>query len=178
MKKQWALVAGIIALLSGGAWFGMRMAPDIFPVEVGARAPDFGSVDLASGDSVRFASEYRGQVVLLNIWATWCAPCREEMPSMQRLHEAMGGDGLRILAVSIDEAGPDVVRAFQRELNLTFRISHDRTRGIERIYQTTGVPETFVLDRHGRIVKKVIGAYDWDAPIARDLIRRLLAEPI
>ncbi len=177
MKKQWIIVAVIIGLLGSGAWFGVRMAPDIFPVEVGARAPDFGSVDLATGDSVRFASEYRGQVVLLNIWATWCAPCREEMPSIERLHQALGPTGLKILAVSIDEGGADVVRDFQRELGFTFRVSQDRSRSIERIYQTTGVPETFVLDRQGRIVKKVIGAYDWDAPIARDLFRRLLAEP-
>lgn len=176
MKRQWIIVAVVLGVLSAGAWFGVRLAPDIFPVEVGARAPDFGSVDLASGDSVRFTDEYRGQVVLLNVWATWCAPCREEMPSMQRLHEALADSGLRILAVSIDESGPDAVRAFQREFALTFRITQDRTRAVERIYQTTGVPETFVLDRQGRIVKKVIGAYDWDAPIARDLIRRLLAE--
>jgi peroxiredoxin len=98
------------------------------------------------------------------------------MPSIERLHQELGPEGLRVLAVSIDEAGPGVVREFQRELSLTFTILHDPTRAIERTYQTTGVPETFVINRDGRIVKKVIGAAEWDSPVNRDLIRRLLAQ--
>jgi peroxiredoxin len=175
MRKQWIIVAVVAAMLTAGAVLGVRLAPDIFPVEVGSRAPEFTAVDLASGDTVRMA-DLRGQVVLLNIWATWCAPCREEMPSMQRLHDELGGQGLRIVAVSIDEADSATVAAFQREYQLTFQILHDRSRAIERIYQTTGVPESFVLNRNGEIVKKVIGAAPWDAPVNRDLIRRLLAQ--
>lgn len=174
MKKQWIIVGVIVAFITGGAALGVKLAPDIFPVEVGSRAPDFAAVDLTSGDSVRL-SDFKGDVVLLNIWATWCEPCRYEMPSIERLHLSLGGQGLKVLAVSIDEAGPDVVREFQREYNLTFRILHDQGRSIERIYQTTGVPESFVLNREGRIVKKVIGAAEWDSPVNQDLIRRLLA---
>ncbi len=174
MKKQWMIVGVAVALLTGGAVLGVRIAPDIFPVEVGGRAPEFRAVDLASGDTVSLA-DYRGQVVLLNIWATWCEPCRVEMPSIERLHRAYQDRGLRILAVSIDEAGPDVVRDFQRELGLTFPILHDQSRAIERIYQTTGVPETYVIDRAGRIAKRSIGYHDWASRINRDLIERLLA---
>lgn len=175
MRKQWIIAGVVVAVLTGGALLGVRLAPEIFPVEAGTQAPDFQAVDLTRGDTVTLA-RYRGQVVLLNVWATWCEPCRIEMPSMERLHHELGPAGLRIVAVSIDEAGPDVVRGFQRELGLTFQILQDRSRRIQRTYQTTGVPETFVINRHGQIVKKVIGATDWDAPINRDLLRRLLAQ--
>jgi peroxiredoxin len=175
VKKQWFIVAAVVGLLTAGAVLGLKLSPDIFPVEVGTRAPAFRALDLATGDTVTM-DDLRGQVVLLNIWATWCAPCREEMPSMQRLHEELGPQGQRIVAVSIDEADSSTVTAFQRQFGLTFQILHDRARLIERDYQTTGVPESFVLDRTGRIQKRVIGAASWDAPVNKDLIRRLLAQ--
>lgn len=175
MRKQWIIVGVIVALLAAGAALGVRLAPDIFPVEVGARAPEFHAVRLSTGESVSL-SDYRGKVVLLNIWATWCVPCRAEMPSLEALHREFPTDSFAIVTVSIDEGGPDVVRAFAEELGLTFEILHDRTRQIERIYQTTGVPETFVLNRDGRIVSKKIGAHDWNSPTNRDLIRRLIAQ--
>jgi cytochrome c biogenesis protein CcmG, thiol:disulfide interchange protein DsbE len=80
------------------------------------------------------------------------------------------------VAVSIDQADADVVRRFQQDFGLTFDILHDQVRGIERVFQTTGVPESFVLNREGRIVKKVIGAHDWSSPANQDLVRRLLAQ--
>ena len=175
MKKQWLVVAAVLVVLSAGAVLGARLAPDIFPVEVGSKAPSFRAVDVATGDSVSLDS-LRGEVVLLNIWATWCAPCREEMPSMERLHAELGPRGLRVVAVSVDTDGADQVRAFRDEYRLSFTIFQDRTRSIERTYQTTGVPETFVINRDGRIVKKVIGAYDWSSPAAKELIERLLAQ--
>ena len=177
MGKQWAVVAGVVALLAAGAVLGVKLAPQIFPVEVGSRAPDFRATDLATG-SARGLADYRGQVVLLNVWATWCAPCRLEMPSMERLHRDLGPLGLRVVAVSVDEGegGAARVREFARELDLSFEILNDSSRAIERIYQTTGVPESFVLNRDGLIVRKVIGPAEWDSAPNRDLIRRLLAQ--
>ncbi len=175
MKKQWVLVTVIVALLTGGAWLGLKLSPDMFPVEVGSRAPDFTAVDLATGDTVGM-DDLRGKVVLLNIWATWCAPCREEMPSMQRLYEQYRERGLRVVAVSVDVGGPQVVRDFQRQMSLTFDIWHDQSTEIQRIYQTTAVPESFVIDRRGLIVKKAIGAHDWVSTVNRGLIERLLAQ--
>ncbi len=172
--KQWLIVGVVVVLLAAGAIIGVRMAPDIFPVEPGSNAPDFSAVDLATGDTVQL-SRYRGSVVLLNIWATWCGPCRTEMPSIQRLHEALGPEGLKVVAVSIDQADADVVRDFQRELGLTFDILHDQAGAIERVFQTTGVPETFVIDRAGVIRKKAIGDHDWASQTNQDLVRRLLA---
>jgi cytochrome c biogenesis protein CcmG/thiol:disulfide interchange protein DsbE len=113
--------------------------------------------------------------VLLNVWATWCLPCRVEMPSIQRLHDALGKEGLRIVAVSIDETDSASVKVFQREYGLTFTMLQDRSRAIERIYQTTGVPESFVIDRDGRIVRKINGAHEWDSPADKEMFRRLLA---
>jgi len=175
MRRQWIIVGVVIALLAAGAVVGVRLAPDIFPVEVGSRVPEFSAVDLATGERVAL-STYGGSVVLLNIWATWCEPCRTEMPSMQRLHEAFGPQGLKVVAVSIDQAEAEVVRRFQQDFGLTFDILHDQTREIERVFQTTGVPESFVINREGRIVKKVIGAHDWSSPANEDLVRRLLAQ--
>lgn len=175
MKKQWLIVGAIVVVLAAALTLGIKLSPEIFPVEVGSKAPDFRATTLADGKEKTLA-DYKGQVVLLNIWATWCQPCRIEMPSIEHLYQELGPEGLKVVAVSIDEAGPEVVREFVRERGLSFEILLNPSRTIERIYQTTGVPESFVLNRDGRIVKKVIGATEWDAAVNRDLIRRLLVQ--
>lgn len=177
MARQWFWVGSIIVGLGLGAaalvWFG----PEVKAVEVGARAPDYRTYNLGTGDSVSIRTAYKNTVTLVNIWATWCVPCRVEMPAMQALYDSLGSKGFRIAAISIDVQGPEVVRAFTNELNLTFDILQDRTGDIQQVYQTTGVPESFLLNREGRIVKRMIGAVDWNAPVNRALIERLLAEP-
>jgi len=174
VKKQWIIVAVVLVVLTVGAVLGLKLTPDLFPVEVGSRAPQFHAIDLGTGDSVSL-DRFKGQVTLLNIWATWCEPCRVEMPSIQRLYQQLGPEGLKVASVSIDVADPSVVKRFAQEYGLTFPILQDRTRSIERIYQTTGVPETFVLSNDGVIVKKIAMAHSWDSPVDQDLIRRLLA---
>ena len=144
-------------------------------------APDF-AVTTMDG-SIKTVELYRGKVVLLNVWATWCGPCLQEMPAMQRLYEALEGTDFEILAVSIDarlgetdvagRAGGNL-RAFAEELGLTFPILHNPAGDIQRVYQTTGVPESFVIDRQGVIVKKIAGPTEWDASVNEELIRRLL----
>ena len=151
------------------------------PIITGAVAPDFMAVSL-EGEPVSL-SDYEGRVVLVNIWATWCAPCREEMPSMQLLYEDLQETDFEILAVSVDalfgqeddfgRAGGDL-EAFADEMSLTFPILHDSEGGIQRIYQTTGVPETFLVGRDGIIYKKVAGGTNWDAPVNKELVQRLL----
>jgi peroxiredoxin len=93
---------------------------------------------------------------------------------MERLHRKLAGTDFRLIAVSVDEDDSTVVNKFVKEMGLTFEILHNRDGSIRRIYQTTGVPESFVIDRDGVIVKKVIGAADWEAPVNEALIRRLL----
>ncbi len=175
MNKQWIIVGVIVAVLAAALALGLKLAPEIFPVEVGSSAPAFTATDLKTGRPATLA-DFKGEVVLLNIWATWCEPCKIEMPSLEQLEKDVGPQGLKIVAVSIDEGGPDVVRQFARDYGLTFRILHDQSGRIQRIYQTTGVPESFVINRQGTIVKKVIGAADWDATVNKDLVRRLLAQ--
>ena len=156
----------------------------IQPVTAGTVAPDFEVNDLKGG--VARLSDLRGEVVLVNIWATWCLPCREEMPSMERLYRDVGEDGFEIMAVSIDAdlGGFDVagrpggdIQLFAEEYGLTFPILHNPSGDIQQLYRTTGVPETFLIGRDGIIYKKVAGGTEWDAPQHKELIQRLLAAP-
>ena len=177
MSKQWVVVGIVVAGLLAGAVALAKYGPDVQSVEVGDRAPDFRAVDLATGDSVSLRERYRGAVTLVNVWATWCVPCRVEMPAMEKLYQSLAPRGFRIAAVSIDEGSPEDVQAFGRELGLSFDILQDRTTKVQQIYQTTGVPESFLLNREGVIVKRVIGAHDWSSVVNRALIERLLDEP-
>ena len=176
MSKQWLAVLSVVAgLVLGGAAL-VKFGPQIEGVNVGKRAPDFSAVNLATGDSVRLRTEYADQVTLVNIWATWCIPCRTEMPAMERLYQLYGPKGFRIAAVSIDEGSVEDVRAFAKEYNLTFDILHDVTGEIQRSYQTTGVPESFLLDKDGVIVKRVY-VHEWDTPANQRVIAELMGLP-
>ena len=145
-------------------------------VEVGRPVPAYSTVSL-EGDSVSLAAQ-KGKVVLVNIWATWCQPCRVEMPSIEALHRALGPRGLKVVAVSIDDPGQErKIAEFARQYGLTFELLHDPAGAIQRTYQTTGVPETFVIGRDGTIRKKEIGAANWNSPSRRAVVEALLAEP-
>jgi peroxiredoxin len=178
VRQQWLVVGVVVAVLAAGLFAGvMLFADDLFPVGVGSSAPSFTAKDLHSG-ATRSLADYRGQVVLLNVWATWCEPCKVEMPSMEELHKAYGSRGVRVVAVSIDDVvSEDSIRAYARDLGLTFDILHDPTHAIERAYQTTGYPESFVIDQSGIIRRKWISAADWNAPTSRVLFDKLLATP-
>jgi cytochrome c biogenesis protein CcmG, thiol:disulfide interchange protein DsbE len=176
MSRQWMLVAGVVGCLALGGILLATYGPEVRPVGVGAHAPDFRAIDLATGDSVSLRERYRGAVTLVNVWATWCVPCRVEMPAMEELYQSLAPAGFRIAAVSIDEGPPEDVRAFGQDLKLSFDLLQDRSTMIQRTYQTTGVPESFLLNRDGVIVKRVIGAHDWSSPMNRALIERLLDE--
>jgi len=128
----------------------------------GKAAPDFILPDLA-GRTTRLA-DLRGKVVLVNFWATWCPPCREEVPSMAKLNRLMAGKPFQMLAVSIDEGGKEAVEAFFKEARTELPVLLDTNGATGKLYGLTGVPETFVLDKKGVILKKVIGGLDWSAP--------------
>lgn len=172
--RQWLVVVLVLAGLGIGVWVLTHVGRETARVEVGARAPDIRVADLATGDTVDLRDHYKGQVTLLNIWATWCVPCRQEMPSMQKAYARLKDQGFAIAAVSIDEGGPEDVQAFAREFGLTFDILQDRSGRISTLYQTTGVPESFLLDKDGVIIKRVIGAHDWSSPANISLVERLL----
>jgi peroxiredoxin len=170
----------MVGIVVGGLLAGavaLAKYANVEAIDVGARAPDFRAIDLATGDSVSLRERYRGSVTLVNVWATWCLPCRVEMPAMETLYQSLAPRGFKIAAVSIDEGDPEVVQKFSRELGLSFDILHDRSTKVQQVYQTTGVPESFLLNREGLIVKRVIGAHDWSSVVNRALIERLLDEP-
>lgn len=171
-RQQWVAIASAAMAAVFAVALLIKIRPQMDLLEVGSRAPDFHAVDLATGRAVTLA-DYKGKVILLNIWATWCQPCRVEMPAIQRLHQKLDSKDFQIVSVSIDVDGDSVVTAFARELGLTFQILHNQSGDIQQIYQTTGVPESFVIDRDGVIVKKVIGAAEWDGPVNETLIERL-----
>lgn len=147
------------------------------PVEIGVEAPDFTAIDVATDSSRDFRTAYAGEVTLVNIWATWCEPCKKEIPALQRLYEEMGPRGLHIAAVSIDEAGAGVVRDFMADFGVTFDVLHDQGGKIQQLYQTTGVPESFLVGRDGRIMRIVYGDHPWDSDANRRIIEQLLAAP-
>lgn len=142
------------------------------PLKIGSLAPDFTFPDL--NDSERKLSDYRGKVVFINIWATWCPPCIYEMPSMQRLYDQLKGEDFEILAISIDALGKQVVEPFIQKYHLTFPILLDPTGKIKKLYATTGVPESFIVDKNGILVLKVIGPQKWDSEDVLKFFRRLI----
>ena len=174
MSKQWGMVGAVVAALVLGAVALVTFGPKLEGVEVGKRAPDFTAMNIVSGDSISLHKASDGQVTLVNIWATYCIPCRAEMPAMEKLYRELGPRGFRIIAISVDEGSTKDVEAFVKEYGLTFDILQDRSGDIQRVYQTTGVPESFLLDKNGVIVKKVIGEHPWSSPSNHRLVADLL----
>jgi peroxiredoxin len=172
-RKQWAIAGAVAAALVAGLAVAAGVRGELALIEPGSRAPAFQARDIST-DSTVTLDHYRGKVVVLNIWATYCPPCRIEMPSMERLHRRFAGTDLRVVAVSVDAGDEQLVDDYIKEHGYTFDVLHDPSTEIQRIYQTTGIPESFVIDRDGVIVKKEIGARHWDAPAIETLIQRLL----
>jgi peroxiredoxin len=166
-----ALALGVVALL---LLFGWQRRDRFAPAVVGEPAPDFAAPTLA-GDTLALEA-LRGRAVVLNVWATWCAPCREEMPALDRLYRQHRDDGLVVLAVSVD-AGSDaarLVRAFVADLDLAFPVLLDPAGTLQDRFGVNGLPTTFLIDRGGRIRARVLGPAEWDRPPRLDDVRRLL----
>jgi cytochrome c biogenesis protein CcmG/thiol:disulfide interchange protein DsbE len=145
------------------------------PIAAGAKAEPFKLKDL-TGDSVSM-DDLRGKVVFLNIWATWCAPCREEMPSMEKLYERLHDNkGFVMLAVSQDTGSREEVVAYVKKHGYRFDVLLDPQNAVAEAYKVSGVPETFIIDRSGRIVAHHAGAFDWSQPEIRDALDELLKD--
>lgn len=168
-----AVAVGAIAVVAYGLFrAGLATAPP--PATPGAPAPDFSATTLDSVAQVRTLADYRGSPVLLNVWATWCDPCREEMPSIQRLYDAYRDKGLRVVAISVDDRGAEpLLREFVAEHHLTFDIVHDQESAVMRTYQVRGVPQTFLISRAGDIVATRFVA-DWSSPESHRLVDSVL----
>jgi len=169
------IVAGLLVLYRFGDSPGNVPPVTQQIAEVGKPLPGLDFPDL-SGDRVKL-SDHQGKVVLVHIWATWCPPCVAEMPSMEGLYQKLPRDRFEILAVSIDARGEDAVAPFVERNRLTFPVLLDPDGSIGVPYGITGVPESFIVDRDGVLVRKIIGQADWASPAAAELLNGLIRQP-
>jgi peroxiredoxin len=184
MLYRW-LIAGLMAMQGAGGLCEAGVTSDRFPppvsltyladggvVKIGDEAPNFLLKDL-EGFQVSL-DQFRGKVVLLNFWATWCGPCRIEMPAMEQLYKSFSRKDFEILAVSTDPQGTAVTRPFQQEMGFTFPVLHDADFSIGLRYGARTLPMSFLIDQHGIIRKRIFGARDWNTPEGRRLVQSLM----
>lgn len=174
------LLLAVVFLLAGGAPWGhaagapdFKLIPKLQELKDRPSAPDFTLPD-AGGRKVSL-KDFRGKVVFLNFWATWCESCREEMPSMERLYREFKGKGLEIVAVNIKEKPQDAL-AFARELKLTYPVLLDPEGEVGLLYGAFGLPATYVIDRKGVALARMWGPADWHSPAARSFFRALVEQ--
>ena len=141
-------------------------------VKLGELAPNFRLPDLH--DHLVTLSDLRGKVVMVNFWATWCGPCRVEMPAMEQLYQILSRKDFEIIAVSVDTQGLAVTKAFQQDNHLTFPILHDADYHVGIVYGVRSLPMTFLIDRHGIVRHQIFGARDWGASEAQHLVKMLM----
>lgn len=152
-----------ILLGSAGCYAGTR------PSRIGSAAPDFTVHD---SERTVTLSQFKGQVVVLNFWATWCPPCIEEMPSLVQMQQRMKAKGVTVLAVSVD-VDENQYRRFLREHNVSLLSVRDADQKSNELYGTFKFPETYVIDRNGVVRRKFIGAVDWTEPEVIDFLGKL-----
>jgi cytochrome c biogenesis protein CcmG, thiol:disulfide interchange protein DsbE len=177
-KVQWAFAGGIAATLSATAIIAAnKWGAEMRTVSVGTPMPDFFAHTMSEPPITKHFGDYRGRVVIVNVWATYCVPCRVEMPSLEHLYTSMRSQGLVVVGVSIDDPGQErAIRDFTRQYGLSFEILQEGTGHLEQILDVFGVPATFVIGKDGVIRRKLIGASDWDTPASHAMIARLLAQ--
>lgn len=169
MLIRWLAVIGILAVVGAGAWFGLPEAKK--SVLEGGAAAAFTLPDLKG----KMHGLPEGEVTLLNFWATWCPPCRKEMPSMATLHRRYAEKGLKIVAVSVDRDASDL-SAFVREYKLPFQVLHDADSSVSHSYGVFRYPETFLIDRQGQVRYHLVGAVEWMSEPVTKIIEGLLNE--
>jgi cytochrome c biogenesis protein CcmG/thiol:disulfide interchange protein DsbE len=175
IRRPFLSLVALLALIGGAAW--LMFHRDIEHVMVGSVAPDFKARNLRTGHDITLHTEYANTVTLINIWGTWCGPCVKEMPAMDSLYRAYASRGFRIAAVSVDEPSLDNVKKFVAEHAISFDVLNDSIGTIKTTYQTTGVPESFLIDRTGHIIRIAQLAAPWNSAQNRRIVEELLAEP-
>jgi peroxiredoxin len=158
------LIAAVVAItVSAGCYNGTR------PPHVGSAAKEFSVQD---SDRKVSLNQFRGQVVVLNFWATWCPPCVEELPSLMNLQDRLQERGVTVLGVSIDVDG-DAYHRFLKLHNINFLTVRDPEQKVAGMYGTTGWPETYIIDRQGVLRRKFVGPVDWNSPEVIGFLNRL-----
>jgi thiol-disulfide isomerase/thioredoxin len=171
----------------GGAPPGEKASAPLAGLNKGAMAAflarptplDLGEISFAAGDgATKSLSEWRGKVVLLNIWATWCVPCREEMPMLDKLEAELGGKDFQVVAVNIDRGGSDKAKSFLAETGAThLALYTDPSGKLFSKVKAVGMPTTLLLDREGHEIGRLVGPADWGSPEALALIKAAIAAP-
>ena len=171
----------VVALV---AWLALRPRGSR-PVELGESAPNFdlplaSNSPAGSGASSVQLADYRGHVLVLNFWAPWCPPCVEEAPSLESFATKARPFGVDVLGASechdcevADEEDPAALGTFISKFQISYPIAHDRSRALATRYGTLQFPETYIIDRKGRLAEKIIGAYDWNDPRMLAFVREL-----
>lgn len=163
MKKPWLILFWIACLMVAGASHALdkNLKQTLFPLKKPFVAPDF---VLKSEDSKTYRlADYRGQVVILNFWATWCPPCRYEMPSMERAWKQIKGKGIVILAINVGE-DEDTIFAFTGTYPVTFPLLMDRDGTVIKKYPVIGLPTTYIINPKGLVTHRAIGTREWEHP--------------
>jgi thiol-disulfide isomerase/thioredoxin len=192
-RRKWAAMVAVGLLMFAasliGVWYSLRPAsapiPDVGPTTAAPRAFVFiphasprpvADVGFEDGNGrKRTLANFRGKVVLLNLWATWCGPCRKEMPTLDRLQSKLGSKDFEVVALSIDRGGQAVVKSFYDEINIqALALYVDATAQAQDKLGAVGIPTTLLLDREGREIGRVTGPAEWDSPEVIDVIRRYL----
>ncbi len=160
----------LLALAAAGALVMDACHRTHGPPQVGDSAPNFVLPALGQGSIT--LREHRDRVVILNFWATWCPPCVEETPSLEKFAAQMRDAGMTVIGVSVDEDAAALAK-FVADYRLSFPIARDPGQVIAGRYGSFKFPETYILDRHGRIAEKIIGAIDWQDPRIIGYVREL-----
>lgn len=169
--RQFA-AAGLVALsLTLAKTPALGAQQTIRPVDSQANAPELALQDL-NGKQQRL-SDYRGKIVAVNFWATWCPPCRKELPSMQNTYEAFAKDGFEILAVNVGENW-ETIAPFLENFSITFPVLLDQDSKAIGEWKVLGLPTTFLVDPNGKITHRINGGRDWDDPAFRNELKAII----
>ncbi len=163
MKPFLLLAALFMLLLAGGCFSGSR------PPHVGSPDKDF---TVRDSDRSVTLNQFRGQVLVLNFWATWCPPCTEELPSLMDMQDRLRGRGVVVLGVSID-VDAEAYHRFLKQRNVNFLTVRDPEQKVAGMYGTSGWPETYIIDRQGVMRRKIVGPINWDSPEMMQFLSKL-----
>jgi peroxiredoxin len=171
-KATLVVIIAVLTVIGVLFFFGQNSGQRVKIIREGDRAPEF-SLPALNGKAISLSS-YRGKVVMVHFWATWCPPCVEELPALERLYRAYFGKDLEVLAVSVDEGGAGTVEQFMRKNRFVLPVLLNPDQSVSRQYGTFKFPETYLVDREGIVRLKIIGAADWTSPDAQKFVQAMV----
>jgi len=175
MNRPILLTLCLLTLFNGPALAAGPLSKiAITPQAERSAAPGFVAERLDGGKSA--LNDFKGKVVLLNFWATWCMPCRQEMPSMETLRQKYNEKDLLVVAISIDEGTKSQVASFIKRLKLGFPVLLDPEGEVSALYKVSGLPASYLIDRDGKLISRIVGSEDWASAEAFSLMDTLLAQ--